>query len=65
MENKKRYNFSGFTFGQDGWAVLNIQVVNYSGNGTNYLTEIGLELTAEERTELITKLITIADKDKK
>lgn len=63
MENK-RYNFGGFTFGDKGLSVLNVQILNNTEIGTSYTTEIAIELTPEERTELITKLITIADKDK-
>jgi uncharacterized tellurite resistance protein B-like protein len=63
MENK-RYNFSGFIFGDNGLAVLNVQILNNTKVGTSYTTEIAIELTPEERQELITKLITIADKDK-
>lgn len=62
MENK-RYNFGGFTFGDKDLAVLRIEVLNHTETGTRYSTEIGLELTPAERQELITKLITIADKD--
>jgi len=64
MENKK-YNFGGFTFGDKGLAVLNIQVLNHAENSTNYSTEIGLELTPEERVELITHLIRLGEKDNK
>jgi len=63
MENKKRYNFAGYSFGEKGLAVLLVQVLNHTENGTSYSTEIGLELTPEERTELITKLITLNEKD--
>jgi len=62
MENK-RYNFGGYSFGEKGLAVLNVQVLNHTESGTTYSTEISLELTPEERTELITKLITLNEKD--
>ena len=65
MENEtKRYNFNGFTFGDNGLSVLTIRMLNNTKVGTSYTTEIAIELTPEEKTELITKLITIADKDK-
>ena len=62
MENK-RYNFGGYSFGDKGLAVLLVQVQNHTENGTSYSTGIELELTPEERTELITKLITLNEKD--
>jgi len=65
MENEtKRYNFNGFTFGDSGLSVLTVQMLNNTNVGTSYTTEIAIELTPEERQELITKLITITDKDK-
>lgn len=54
--NQPKYNFTGFDFGNKGLAVLRIEVLNYTENGTRYSTEIGLELTADERIELITLL---------
>lgn len=62
MENK-RYNFGGYSFGDNGLAVLRIQVLNHTETGTNYSTEIGLELTPDERVELIKKIITLDEKD--
>lgn len=62
MENK-RYNFGGFSFGDNGLAVLKIEVLNHTETGTNYSTEIGLELTPDERVELIKKIITLDEKE--
>jgi hypothetical protein len=60
MENKmenKRYNFSGFTFGSNGLYNLLISVNNYTKQGTSNTIEMGIELTPEERLELIKLLI--------
>lgn len=62
MENK-RYRFGGFTFGDTGLAVLKIEVLNHTKTGTNYSTEICLELTPDERIELIKNIITLDEKD--
>jgi len=62
MENKK-YNFGGYSFGDKGLAVLSIQVLNHTETGTNYSTEIALELTPDERVELIKKIITLDEKE--
>ena len=56
MENK-RYNFSGFTFGSNGLYNLLISVNNYTKQGTGNTIEMGIELTPEERLELIKLLI--------
>ena len=55
----KKYNFTGFTFATDGTMVFRIEVLNHTGNGTSVSAQIDLELTPEERTELITNLIGI------
>lgn len=56
----KRYNFSGFSFGKDGTVIFQVEVLNPSSEfGTFYSTKVELELTPEERTELVTKLISI------
>jgi hypothetical protein len=55
----KKYNFTGFAFGSNGEMVFRIEVLNHTENGTNVSTQIDLELTPEERTELITQLISI------
>ena len=62
MENK-RYRFGGYSFGDTGLAVLRIEVINYTETGTNYSTEIGLELTPDERVELIKKIINLDEKE--
>ena len=60
MENKKRYDFGGFTFGTDKMFQLTIrQLKDFSG----YAMGVELELTPAERQELITILITMNDKD--
>jgi hypothetical protein len=55
----KKYNFTGFVFGSDGTMVFRIEVLNHSEIGTSVSTQIDLELTQDERTELITKIISI------
>ena len=60
MENEnKRYNFSGFIFGSKKLYNLLITVNNYTKQGTSNTIEMGIELTPEERQELITLLLTI------
>jgi hypothetical protein len=64
MENKnKRYTFGGYTFGSAGFFQLLIQTRNYTDKGTIHGLEVGLELSAEERQELITILITLNKKE--
>lgn len=55
----KKYNFTGFTFGSDGTMVFRIEVLNHTEIGTSVSAQVDLELTPEERTELVTKLISI------
>jgi len=62
MENK-RYNFGGFGFGDKGLSVLTIQVINHTETGTSYSTGLELELTPDERVELITNLVRLNEKD--
>jgi hypothetical protein len=62
MENK-RYNFGGWTFGEKGLGVLRIEVINHTETGTSYSTEICLELTPDERVELIKKIIRLDEKE--
>ena len=62
-QNKARYNFYGFGFGLLGNSVLKIEVLNHTENGTRYSTEIGLELTPEERVELITALVKLGNEN--
>jgi hypothetical protein len=61
MEN--RYTFSGFTFSDKGLYQLLINVKNYSGVGSSTSLELGLELTIEERMELIKLLMNANEKD--
>lgn len=62
MENK-RYNFGGYTFGNQGLFVLMVEVLNHTETGTSYSTEIRLELSPEERQELITTLMLASIKE--
>jgi hypothetical protein len=55
-----RYNFNGFTFGNDGDYNLVIEIKATGGIGYN--TKIELELTAAERQELIATLLTATTK---
>ena len=62
MENKmdKRYSFGGFSFGSKGLFQLTISTISPTSEvGTTHTIELGLELTPEERQELITLLLTI------
>jgi len=64
MENtNKRYDFSGsFSFGSNGLFQLVFRNPTDTGG---YTMEFGLELTPEERQELITLLITLNKKEDK
>lgn len=57
MSEKKnrRYNFTGYIFGNDGDVNL---VIETATGDFGYLTQYALELTPEERQELITVLLT-------
>jgi len=55
----KKYNFTGFTFGSNGEMVFRIEVMNHTEHGTSVSAQVDLELTPEERTELVTQLISI------
>jgi len=57
MSEKKnrRYNFTSFIFGNDGDVNL---VIETATGDFGYLTQYALELTPEERQELITVLLT-------
>ena len=59
MENKmeKRYSFGGFSFGSNGLFQLTISTISNVDYGTSHSLELGLELSPEERQELITLLI--------
>jgi hypothetical protein len=56
MSEKKirRYNFTAFVFGNDN----DVNLVIETASGFGYLTQYALELTPEERQELITVLLT-------
>lgn len=57
MSEKKnrRYNFTSFIFGNDGDVNL---VIETATGDFGYLTQYAVELTPEERQELITVLLT-------
>lgn len=59
MENKelRKYRFSGYTFGKDKLFNLIINVFNHTNTGTTHSVEIAVELSTEERLELIKMLI--------
>ena len=56
-EDKKRYDIDGFTFGEQGYFQLTVKAL--TGNGSNHTVELGIELSPEERQELISVLITL------
>ena len=60
-KKKKRYNFDGFTFGQNNFFELKVEIVDESGFG--HTLGFGLELSPEERQELIGVLINLGKKD--
>lgn len=54
---EKRYSFGGFSFGSNGLFQLTIATISPTREvGTTHTMELGLELTPEERKELITLL---------
>jgi hypothetical protein len=57
IEQEARYDFDGFTFGEQGLFQLTVKTL--SPNGYSHTLELGLELTPEERQELITVLINL------
>ena len=59
----KRYEFDGFTFGQEGDIQLEIYVLKENGFG-GYTSRFSIELSPEERKELILSLETIEKKEK-
>jgi len=64
MENKnERYTFGGFSFGSENWFNLTIRTRNHTGHGTSHALELALELSTEERQELITILINAGKED--
>jgi hypothetical protein len=52
---KRRYNFNAIVFGRDGDVNL---VIETATGDFGYLTQYALELTPEEKQELITVLLT-------
>jgi len=65
MENtNKRYNFGGFSFSKGKYFNLQISIINNAGYGTNNTVEMGIELTPEERQELIKVLLLAGQEDK-
>lgn len=61
-EPKKRYDFTGFTFGDEGDAQLEIYVLKENGYG-GWTTRLSVELTRQERKELIKFLQHIEEKE--
>jgi hypothetical protein len=61
-ETNKRYTYDGFTFGEDGDTQLEIYVLKENGYG-GWTTRLSVELTRQEREELITFLQQIEDKE--
>lgn len=55
--NQRRYVFGGYGFGMNGLVVLDIEILNHTETGTSYSTEIRLELSPEEKLELLTHLV--------
>jgi hypothetical protein len=54
-QKNRRYNFNAFVFGRDGDVNL---VIETATSDFGYLTQYALELTPEEKQELITVLLT-------
>ena len=54
-QKDRRYNFNAFVFGRDGDVNL---IIETATGDFGYLTQYALELTPEERQELITILLT-------
>jgi hypothetical protein len=54
-EKDRRYNFNAFVFGRDGDVNL---VIETATGDFGYLTQYALELTVDERRELINVLLT-------
>ena len=61
---EKRYTFGGFSFGSTGLFNLTISTITPTNYGSTHSMELGIELSPEERQELITLLITLNEKDK-
>lgn len=58
----KRYNFDGFTFNDEGDTQLEIYVLKENGFG-GWTTRLSVELTRQERKELIKFLQHIEEKE--
>lgn len=54
-KENRRYNFSAFVFGNDGDVNL---VIETATREFGYLTQYALELTPDERRELINAILT-------
>jgi hypothetical protein len=54
-QKDRRYNFNAFVFGRDGDVNL---VIETATGDFGYLTQYALELTVDERRELINVLLT-------
>lgn len=61
---EKRYSFGGFSFGSKGLFQLTIATITNVDYGSTHSVELGLELSPEERQELITLLLTIPNTPK-
>ena len=60
---EKRYSFGGFSFGSNGLFQLTISTINPTKEfGSTHTMELGVELTPQERQELITILL-LAEKE--
>lgn len=57
MNDKQNYTFGGFYFGERGLFQLQIKAVKHNGTGSSTSIELGIELTPDERQELITLLL--------
>jgi hypothetical protein len=57
---EKRYSFGGFSFGSNGLFQLTISTITPTKEfGSTHTMELGVELTPQERQELITALLTL------
>lgn len=56
---EKRYSFGGFSFGSKGLFNLTISTISNADYGSTHSVGLGIELSPEERQELIILLLTI------
>jgi hypothetical protein len=63
MVNNKRYSISGFSFGSEGMFNLMVKTLNNANYGSATSIELGIELTPDERLELIKLLINADSKE--